>query len=49
MDPDGQSLRLRSRIEPFAVLFWALGIELANTLHHSTAVHKSGPYMVLVG
>ena len=23
--------RLRNRVEPFAALFWALGIELANT------------------
>ena len=49
--------RLRNRIEPFAVLFWALSIVLANTMqwtcppawHHSTAVHKACPYMVTVG
>ena len=46
--------RLCNRVEPFATLFLALGIVLANTgpclpasLH--TAVHKACPYMVIVG
>ena len=43
------------RVEPLAVLFWALGILLSNTYpcppaqHHSTAEHKACPYMVIVG
>ena len=43
------------RVEPLAVLFWALGILLSNTWpcppaqHHSTAEHKACPYMVIVG
>ena len=47
--------RLRNRVEPFAALFWALGINLANTWpcpparQNSTAVHKACPYMVIVG
>ena len=51
----GQVDRLRNRIEPFAALFWALGIALANTCpcpparHHSTAVHKVFSFMVIVG
>ena len=51
----GKVYRLRNRVEPFAALFWALGNVLANTwpwqpaLHHSTAVHKACPYMVIVG
>ena len=54
----GKVDRLCNRVVPFAVLFWALGIVLANTAntglcpparHHSTAVHKACPYMVIVG
>ena len=48
--------RRRNRVEPFAALFWALGIVLANTLpscppaqHHYTTVHKACPYIVIVG
>ena len=43
----GKLDRLRNRVEPFAALFWALGIVFANTWpclpvrYHSTAVHKS--------
>ena len=42
---------LCNSVEPFAFLFWAADILLANTLtclsawHHSTAVHKACPYM----
>ena len=51
----GKLDRLRNRVEPFAVLFWALGIVIANTWpclltrHHSTDVRKACPYMVIVG
>ena len=48
----GKVNRLHNRFELFANLFGALGIVLANTRpaqHHSTAVHKAGPYMVIVG
>ena len=51
----GKVDRLRIRVEPFAALFWALGIDLANTLpcpparHRSTAVYNACPYMVIVG
>ena len=51
----GKVNRLHNRVELFAKLFRALGIVLANTWpctpaqHHSTAVHKAGPYMVIVG
>ena len=47
--------RLRFRVEPFPVLFWALDIVLAKTgsfppaRHHSTAVQKASPYLVIVG
>ena len=47
--------RLRIRVEPFPVLFWALDIVLAKTgsfppaRHHSTAVQKASPYLVIVG
>ena len=45
--------RLRNGVEPFAALFWPLGIVLANTgpcppaWRHSTAVHKASPYLFL--
>ena len=41
----GKVDRLRNRVEHFASLFWALGIELANTW----SVQKACPYMVIVG
>ena len=54
--PDGQSVSSYLRVEPFAALFWALGVVvLANTWpcpparHHSIAVHKACPYMVIIG
>ena len=49
----GKVDHLRKRVEPFAVLYWALGIVLANTRpyppSHPTAVHKACPFMVIVG
>ena len=50
----GKVDRLCHRVEPFAVLFWALGIVLANTWpcpparHHSPAVQSAFPYMVIL-
>ena len=47
--------RLLNRVEPFAALFWFVHTVLANTRpcppawHHSTAVHKECPYMVIGG
>ena len=45
--------RLLNMIEPFAVLYWALGIVLVKTWpyppSHPTAVHKACPNMVIVG
>ena len=38
--PDGQSILSSLRIEPFAVLFWALGIVLAHILKKLT--HPAG-------
>ena len=51
----GKEEHLCIGVEPFTALFWALGIILANTWpcpparHHSTAIHKACPYIVLVG
>ena len=45
---------LFDRVETIAALLWALGIVLASILpcpparHHSTAVQKACPFMVLV-
>ena len=50
---DGQS-GSSLRVENLATLFWALGIIFVNTWpcppaqHHSTAVHKACPYMVML-
>ena len=44
--------RLRNKVEPFAALFWALGIVLdpcPPARHHSAAVHKACTYMVIIG
>ena len=38
--PDGQTILYSLRIEPFAVLFWALGIVPANKLKQLT--HPAG-------
>ena len=48
----GKVDRLRNKVEPFAALFWALGIVLdpcPPARHHSAAVHKACPYMVIIG
>ena len=51
----GKVDRLHNRVETFAALFGALDIVLANTEscppagHHSTAIQKACPYMVIVG
>ena len=50
----GKLNRRRNRVEPFVALFWALDIvQYLKTpdparRHHSTAVHKACPYMVIV-
>ena len=55
----GKVDRLRNKVETLAVLFWALGhvrlYVLANTWpctpaeQYCTAVHKTCPYLVIVG
>ena len=46
--PDGQSFSASLRIEPFAVLFWALGIVLTHILQQVTLkqwyCHGSGKF-----
>ena len=42
--------RLHNKVEPFAALFWALGIVYLApdpARRHSTAVHKASPDMVI--
>ena len=43
--------RLHNKVEPFAALFWALGIVYLApdpARRHSTAVHKACPSMVML-
>ena len=48
----GKVNRLFNRVEPFADLFWAISALYLPTpdpaRHHSTAVHKACPYIVIV-
>ena len=51
----GKVDRLPKKVEPFASLFWALGIvctcqhlTLPPARHHSTIAHKACPYMVML-
>ena len=47
----GKVDRLHNKVEPFAALFWALGIVYLApdpARRHSTAVHKACPSMVML-